>query len=274
VSSIKTSALIIIGHLLLDVKQVSLHDLSDMDKLLHNKENHPDDPLSVLQKEIAELEAELKEVKDKLAPFEKEIHRRLDNEIDRVRELTILYKKQKAAKKAKRMEQKKRGKNYKESKEIKVKNIPKEETSTLNSEEQREKKRLYKEAVVQVHPDKISPTGEEDIIRQANLLTAQLNDIYRNGDLEELINFYQYIILENDAQGLESSKTVQAVDPKIRLISLKKKKETLTEQLNQLKNSYTYNVLETYDNPFTFIDELYVQFQEKIKQLEKRTRQG
>jgi hypothetical protein len=45
-------------------------------------------------------------------------------------------------------------------------------------------------------------------------------------------------------------------------------------KLQKLQANYLYHVLKTYDNPMVFIDELELQFQEKIGKLEKRTRKS
>lgn len=229
------------------------------------------EPVAQLQREIAALEAELERLKQETGAFESEIHSRLNRQIARVRELSELYKKRKKEKKAKRLEQKKRGKNYKEPKQLQPNREPKEAEAALNDDEQQALKRLYREAVVQVHPDKVSQAGDEDRILHATSITARLNDIYKRGDLDELINFYQTIVSGSQVPGLNTP-VEERGDPKIRLASLKRKKEAVMMQLEQVRNSYSYTVLQTYENPLSFIDELRLQFEERIIQLEKRTR--
>jgi hypothetical protein len=227
-----------------------------------------------LQREIAEMEAVLeREIRD-LRRFEAEIHTRLNREIARIRELSDLYKQQKKAKKAKRLKQKKKGKNYRESRQVILPDKAKAEKGTISFNQQQELRRVYKEAVLQVHPDKIHHEGEHDKILKATDLTARLNGIYKRGDLEELIKFYQFIISENGLyeKGIPAKEI--AVDLKARLVSLKKKKEAMSLELEKLKNSYTYKILTTYEDPLSFIDELQLQFRERILQLEKRTRKG
>jgi len=230
-------------------------------------------PLSSLQKEIATLEAELEKVRNDLGTFENIIHRRLDNEIRRLKELSDLYKKQKRDKKLKRLEQKQRGKNYVAPSQLQNLHQTSTESSDASPEERKELRRLYKEAVVQVHPDKINYGGESDKISQATALTAQLNGIYQRGDLEELINFYENVILGNPISEIEFS-NISQVDEKLRIMHLSRKKETLSKQLHDLKSSYTYGILTTYIDPLTFIDELYVQLHERIKLMEKRTKKA
>ena len=242
-----------------------------MDQSLNKLESASEDPVGRVQREIAVLEAELEMIRKDLGAFELKINARLHREIARMRELAELYKSHKKEKKAKRLEQKKRGKNYVEPKQVQLKNKDREEGKALDLKEQKALKRLYKEAVVQIHPDKFIHAGEQDKIQRANAITAQLNGIYQRGDLEELINFYEEIVSGNAMH--ESSYHVEAIpDLNIRLESLLKKKGVIGKQLEQLKSSYAYNVLTTYENPLTFIDELHLQLLERIKQLEKRTK--
>jgi hypothetical protein len=99
----------------------------------------------------------------------------------------------------------------------------------------------------------------------------QLNGIYKSGDLEQLLAFFHKIILGNPL-GSNSMAEIPTVDSKVRLEALKSKKDSLVKQLNELEANYLYHVLKTYEDPKTFIDELQVQFQEKIVKLEKRTK--
>jgi len=225
-----------------------------------------------LQKEIALLQEDYREAKGKLEDFERVIHSRLDREIRRLHELNSLYKKHKQDKKLKRLEQKKKGKNYKDSTQIKPLNQTQASKSNPDAAEQKELRRLYKEAIVQVHPDKIHHAGEANHIHRATHLTAKLNEIYKSGDLEELLNFYQYIIIGNNSDDLKIQ--MPEVDGKLRISHLIKKKETLEKQIAELKDSYTYGILISYDNPLTFIDELYIQLHERIKLMEKRTKKA
>lgn len=242
-----------------------------MDQPLIKKDPSPDDQAMLLQKEVAALEAAYKEAKQKLEQFEREIRARLDKEIARIRELTELYKLQKRQKKAKRDEQKRRGKNYKEPRHI---NLPAKENVPeirLTGAEQKELRRIYKEAVVKFHPDKINHDGSGERIEKATAITAQLNSLYNEGDLDALINFYQYILM-TDPPPEQAFMAGPIVDVKARLASLKRKKETLQDQIDELTSSYTYQVLMNYEDPYSFIEELHLQFQQRIRQLEKRTR--
>lgn len=241
-----------------------------MAQSLNKSNNSPEDPIEILKDDIAILEGELETVKKALGSFEAEIQSRLNIQILRIRNLFAIYKDQKTAKKLKRLEQKKKGKNYKEPKQQDTIDIRSKAGPAPVTEENKELKKLFKEAVVLVHPDKFHQKGEAEI-KKATSITAQLNGIYKRGDLEELINFYHFMI-NGTAGAPENQVSRVAVDPKLRLISLKKKKVKLREELERIKNSYVYRVFNTYDNPGLFIDELRSQFEHRIKQLEKRTK--
>ncbi len=244
-----------------------------MDQSISKNEEAPDDPLGSLQKEIVGLEAELERLKKEVGAFEGEIYRRMQQQISRVRTLAALYKQQKKAKKAKRLEQKKRGKNYREPKQLKPLKEQGEAGIVLNGEEQKALKQLYREAVVQFHPDKMNHAGEEAEIQRATAITARLNSLYKQGDLDELLYFYQTIISGSEGRG-RSAPTESVVDSKARMASLKKKKKALEMQLEQIRSAYSYHVLMTYEPPLSFIEELRQQFEDRIALLEKRTRKG
>lgn len=229
------------------------------------------DPIPILQQDIRQLESVLETLKNDLRSFEHVIHSQLDRAIARMSELNNLYKAQKNAKKAKRLEQKKRGKNYQEPTGLILKRSSAGKEAELELSDKEELRRLYKEAVVQVHPDKIAHGGEDSKIQDATALTAELNGIYKRGDLEELIYFYQNVILGNSSSGNASH---PKADSQLRLSSLRKKKEALEMEVTHLQNSFILQVLKTYPDPLTFIEELRIQFQERIQQLEKRTRKS
>jgi hypothetical protein len=233
----------------------------------------PKNPDSVqrLVSEITGLEAEISSIQTEIQTFENTIRVKLNLLISRLIVLNQKMKEKQQSKKEKRLEQKRRGKNYKEPvQSITTKTINQTGKPT-NQEEAKELKRLYKEAVVYVHPDKIGTNQEEEAIKTATDLTAQLNGIYKNGDLEALLDFYQNIILANPSS---ENKLVEmpTVNPKIRMEALLSKKGALIKKLQDLEANYLYHVLKSYEDPHTFIDELELQFQEKIGKLEKRTR--
>jgi hypothetical protein len=225
--------------------------------------------LDQLEHEIHTLETQLTEAERLVNAFETQIRSALHNEIRRINELTALYKQQKRDKKAKRLEQKKRGKNYKEPPEtLKAKPIDKRAEDTARDEH--ELKRLYKEAIVRVHPDKFV-NDDLRTSEQANALTVQLNAIYESGDLQELKDFHEHILSGNAMAHIPYQPSTIA-DRGALGAYLRKKRDELAQQLEALRQMHLYTVLQSYAEPLAFIGELRIQFAERIRQLEKRTR--
>ncbi len=222
--------------------------------------------VSTLEEVIKTLELEIKEIEKQLFPFEQSLRNAIADLLVEERELTILYKKQKKAKKLKRLEQKRKGKNYKEPTGIipLKKKVAEKEKDTL-----REKKRLYKEAMLFVHPDKFSmqEKGQE----KANEVTTKLIEIYKSGTLEELQNYHAHIFSGNTVVKL------QEIPSKIKVRTdnneyLKKEVERLKMELKMLLEKYTYKVLTTYEKPMSFVEELTTYYNDRIFKLKKRTR--
>lgn len=226
--------------------------------------------LHALEQQIHTLETQLTEAEQMVNVFETQIRSKLYNEIRRINELTALYKQQKRDKKAKRLEQKKRGKNYKEPQGVLKTKPAGNAATTPGSDEQQELKRLYKEAIVHVHPDKFANDGEHTS-EKANALTVQLNAIYQSGDLQELKDFHEHILSGNAMAHIPYQPSTIADADALRTY-LSRKRDELLQQLEALKEMHLYTVLQTYAEPLTFIDELRTQFVERILQLQKRTR--
>ncbi|CAM1353411.1 hypothetical protein [Tenacibaculum ascidiaceicola] len=235
-----------------------------------SKENFPteskSDEVSRLQERIKNLDTEITSVETKLFPFEQSLRNEISDLLVEERELVMLFKQQKKAKKEKRLAQKRKGKNYKEV--IQVVPVSKERV-TQEREYQKEKKRLYKEAMLYVHPDKFSMQENEQ--QKATETTTKLIEIYQNGSLEELEAFHAHIFGGNtticfDKDILLIQKTTNSTS------YLVKEVERLEKVLNDLLESYTYKVLTTYENPMSFVAELKAYYDDRIFKLRKRTR--
>ena len=223
----------------------------------------------LLKAQISLLKQELNEIEQKTTAFEAILRSHLTNLLIEEQELTVLYKKLQKAKKDKRLAQKKKGKKFKEVTGLKVISDKKESSTT--AEEQKEKKRLYREAMFYVHPDKFSMNeGKIDI---ATEITTKLIEIYQTGSLEELQSYHTHIFSGNAL--------MQFVKPSSVTLDLTRKDTYLQNELEQLKNQlenakiqHTYKVLMEYENPLTFIDELKEYYTDRIFKLKKRTRKA
>ena len=218
-----------------------------------------------LKEKINILEVKIKEIETKLFPFEQELRNAIADLLIEERELTILYKEQKKAKKVKRLEQKRKGKNYKESTGI----VPVSKKTEVEKVNLKEKKRLYKEAMLYVHPDKYSMQENEQ--QKALEITKKLIEIYQNGSLEELQAFHAHIFGGNTTMSFEkdSSLIKKTTSNTTYLIN---EIERLEKKLTDLLDSYTYKVLTTYQNPMSFVEELKAYYDDRIFKLRKRTR--
>ncbi|MDE1205935.1 hypothetical protein [Tenacibaculum larymnensis] len=235
-----------------------------------SKENFPteskSDEVSRLQERIKNLETEIASVETKLFPFEQSLRNEISDLLVEERELVMLFKQQKKAKKEKRLAQKRKGKNYKEV--IQVVPVSKERV-TQEREHQKEKKRLYKEAMLYVHPDKFSMQENEQ--QKATETTTKLIEIYQNGSLEELEAFHAHIFGGNTTICFD--KDISLIQKTTNSTSyLVKEVERLEKVLNDLLESYTYKVLTTYENPMSFVAELKTYYDDRIFKLRKRTR--
>ena len=222
----------------------------------------------ILQAQIQMLEQELAEIEKETRPFEALLRSHLSDLMVEAQELFILYKKIKKTKKAQRLEQKKRGKNYKEPKGLQI--IPKQKTSVIPAEEQKEKKRLYREAMFHVHPDKFSMSEKETDI--ATEITTRLIEIYTMESLETLRAYHAHIFKGNTDLLLEEAALKVAVSSSDNY--LQQEKERLEAAIDLAKNNHLYKVVRDYADPMTFVEELKDYYEDRIFKLKKRTRKG
>ncbi|MGE5671182.1 MAG: hypothetical protein ACM31E_07040 [Fibrobacterota bacterium] len=225
------------------------------------------DSFDKIEKEISVLEKELREIDAGIRSFQTQIHNRYRSEIARIHELSGLHKSQRKLKQEKRRDQKKRGKNYIEPPPPESNNSPKKHSR--QHPDSHVIKQLYREAIVQVHPDKYVNEPEEKSKRSQEL-TIQLIDIYQKGDLEQLKLFHRYIL----SGSAMSTSPDTGFDSQAKQELLEKKRSDLLQAITEAKQSRFYEVITTYTNPLKFIDELSGYFSQRIIQLEKRTRVG
>ena len=207
-------------------------------------------------------------IEQKTSAFKAVLRSHLINELIEEQELTVLYKKLQQQKKEKRLAQKQRGKNYKENQGLKV--VNKVINSNVGEDEKVEKKRLYREAMLQVHPDKFSMNHNK--IDLATEITTKLIEIYQTGNLNDLKAFHSQIfsgnvIRDNSKLSIENTELIVANYLQIEL-------ERIMKQLELAKAKHTYKVLTEYENPLSFINELKDYYNDRIFKLKKRTRKA
>lgn len=229
-----------------------------------------EEPLEELEEEIRALEAELRQVEQQINAFTQRIRHQLAGQIRMLNELTELYKAQKKAKKEKRQEQKKRGKHYR-APVLTVADRPLHAmVRSAATEGAHELKRLYKEAIVRVHPDKFAGSDEKTADR-ATEVTTQLITLYQAGELDALRDYHEYI-LSGNAMTYTPFMPEKTPDPQRMRLFLRKKRDELRQRLHELRTSRLYEVLTTYDDPDRFVEELRIAYTERIETFRKRTR--
>ena len=221
-----------------------------------------------LREQIQTFQEELKEIQKEIKTFEALLRTHLSDLIVEEQELFILYKQIKKAKKANRLEQKKRGKNYKAPKGLQI--ISKKKKNILPPGQQQEKRRLYREALLHIHPDKFSMSEKETDI--ATNLTIRLIEIYKTESLKTLQAFHTHIFKGNTAINLDDVAANVKVLPEDNY--LQQEKERIQKAVQLAKNRHLFKVITEYKNPLTYIDELKDYYEDRIFKLKKRTRKG
>lgn len=221
-----------------------------------------------LREQILAFQLELEEIQKETRAFEALLHSHISDLIVEEQELFVLYKQIKKAKKANRFEQKKRGKNYKETSGVKVVTVKK--TNPIPPEQQREKKRLYREAILHIHPDKFSMNETETDI--ATEITSRLIEIYKSDSLETLQAYHAHIFNGNTKIQLGDVASKIKVSPKANY--LQKELERIEEAIISAKNRHLYRVITEYQDPLAYRDELKEYYEDRILRLKKRTRKG
>ncbi|MFT6855589.1 MAG: hypothetical protein ACJA0X_001563 [Cyclobacteriaceae bacterium] len=223
-----------------------------------------------LKGQIAQLKIELGDVSNKVDAFEALLRSQLTRELIETQELSVRYKAQKSEKKAKRLKQKSKGKKYVEPVGLKIQSQTRIATPTLSVDDLKEKKRLYREAMLNVHPDKFSMN--DDKVDLATALTTRLVDIYKNEDLATLKAYHAHLFSNVDftKNGTASVRKMElSISPDAYLI---KEKAKLEKELKVIRKRHTYLVLTTYKDPSVFIGELRSYYQDRINKLKRRTR--
>jgi hypothetical protein len=111
----------------------------------------------------------------------------------------------------------------------------------LNEEQKDDLKKLYREAVLKCHPDKVS----EEMQEKASELTKQLNDAYRKQDIETIKQILADLkngILSSTAKAEE--KTIDSLRAKLEY--LKNKLQNQTRNLLANKQDKTFVTASTY----------------------------
>lgn len=221
-----------------------------------------------LEQEIFAVEQEIGRIQAKIEAFKTKLRTRFIEEIVEEQELSDLYRQKQKAKKEKRKIQKQKGKNYQppepglQKRELEVE----DEGELISFDSAADKKKLYRECMLLVHPDNFSMQEEKEEL--ANTLTSELITIYKTGTVNDLQNFKNHILAGNTNLVLESAQIEKEIKFAHLETALTTKKKTLTE----LKESHLYKVLTEYKNPENYFTELELYFKDRLNKLRKRLR--
>lgn len=231
--------------------------------MIHQLSTEDDFLFHSLQIEIKQLSARIQSVKSEIFEFENFLRNELESEIIEEQELSVLYRNLQKAKKQKRLTQKKKGKNYKEPTVPVVSKITEEQKIVL-----KDKKKLYREAMLFVHPDRFSNNEQDESL--ATEITTELIRVYKQGTLVELQQFHEQITSQKNLASIQISQEKQLDTLEL----LQQKKEDLQKELAQLQKRHTYVVLTTYANPKEYLQEVKVYYEDRLFKLRKRTRKA
>lgn len=233
-----------------------------------------------LKEDIRLLQLELDRIESMTDVFGTKIRTLFANEIVEEQELSILYREMQREKRDKRraIRNKQRGIKSVDTclsspKDTAESSSEASVPSVKRSSDGKEVKRLYREAMLKVHPDRFA--HEEELEDKAAEVTRQLIEIYQSNDLHKLKDYHAYImsghaILDNKLHGCNKSEHGSVKG----LSYLKKTKQTLEDELNKMKSEQLYIVLTTYSDPMTFMDEIRLYFDDRLMKLRKRTRKA
>ena len=215
-----------------------------------------------LQIEIQQLTSRIQSIKTEIFEFENFLRNELEGEIIEEQELSVLYRNLQKEKKLKRLTQKKKGKNYKGHTTIPVvSEITEEEKTGL-----KDKKKLYREAMLMVHPDRFSNNEQEEHL--ATEITTELIRVYKQGTLSELEQIHKQITSQKELSNIQISLEKQLDTLEL----LQQKKADLQKEISQLQKRHTYVVLTTYANPKEYLQEVKAYYEDRLFKLRKRTR--
>ena len=222
-----------------------------------------------LEQAIFAVEQEINRIEAQIEAFRTKLRTRFIEEIVEEQELSDLYRQKQKAKKEKRKIQKQKGKNYQTQEPAikKSKNHQEEEEGELISfDSVLDKKKLYRECMLLVHPDNFSMQEEKEEL--SNTLTSELITIYKTGTINDLQNFKNHILAGNTSLVLESAQ----IQKEIKFAHLETALTTKKKTLAQLKESHLYKVLKEYKNPEDYFTELELYFNDRLSKLRKRLR--
>lgn len=223
-----------------------------------------DPEISALRLEIKTLETKINFLSEEKTDLEKLIH---DFSITHSKILGHLilkileFRKAKAKGTKREFEAEEDYNNYSEEFET----TKKEKLLTLSEEDKKEIKDKYRKASKLSHPDVVSDTQKE----MATKLFAELNEAYASNDLKKVSE-----ILENLEKGNFFVSKSDTINEKQLILTeienLKNKINELSKNIQEIKESETYNTISKIENWDEYFSTTKHQLEEQLKEFENK----
>jgi len=223
--------------------------------------NNENEEIFDLKLKISVAVSKLDEIQNQLHEFESLIRSFVLDDMILEQELAAKYRNFQRAKKDKRKEQKRKGKNYQAPKGL-VKEL-KQCESELMLEDTLRLKKMYRDTMMLIHPDRV----EEVDKKKATENTSKLVELYQSKNIQEMELFCNHLLFNNDSKDIE----ITSIDNPT-LAYFTNELDKVQWQINQLKSKHTYQVLNTYERPIDFVQELKDYYKDRIEKLKRRTR--
>ena len=143
----------------------------------------------------------------------------------------------------------------------------KQKTANLSESEEKELKKLFREALFMAHPDRFSDDAEKEA--QANRITATLSEAYKLKDLTKVREIWQ-ALKDNVAFDLDNLSTEKL---QVLYEKLLQQRAALLAELELLRKHELYKVIENKTDIDAFAADTRAQIELKISILQKEIRE-
>jgi len=209
-----------------------------------------------LKQEVNDLERHLEEL-DEFDDAYDEVYEELQ---DRKEQLNAKRKETKQAKEA--LEEDESFQAYEEVKEDykefnkEYEEVVSQERFELNEEEQKELKKLFRQASRLCHPDIVT----DELKDQAHKIMAQLNEAYKQKDLQQvkkvLASLESGIVFEVASDKINDSEVLKA-----KILDIREKIDDMKSELEEIQDDDTFKTLQNIDNLDTYFETMKEQLQ-------------
>jgi len=216
-----------------------------------------------LKQEVNDLEEELEEL-DEFDDSYDELYEELQNHKEQ------LNQKRKEIKEAKEtLEEDEAFKEYEEVKKDyeefskEYEEVISQERFELNEEEQKELKKLFRQASRLCHPDIVT----DELKEQAHEIMAQLNDAYKQKDLQQvkkiLTSLESGIVFEVASDKINNAELL-----KVKIADIREQLNAVTTEIEEIQEDETFQTLQEIDDLAAYFEQMKTQMESTLEQLE------